>query len=226
MAKREEPNTTERARSLTARASPLHTKRAEQDYDDEFFEDEYIEEDIPPESALPSTPWKRALLIGIGVVLVILFVSYLSGGDWLYPILEGRVESDVIGADYIVNVTETVRVVFAPDVYRELLRLYYDQPEHEFKACLIGTKSGNDYLIDDLSLPETYQRSFAHVIAEQCPPVTIVSLHTHPFKHCIFSDVDIESYDAFLTVNPDAIIGLMCEPERFTFHGRAISDKS
>ncbi len=193
-------------------------KRA-QDFDDDLFDEEWEPDDFGPVSDEPRPAIIRWLLGAIGIILIFLFLTSLGVGWWTLPFLEGRVDSDVIGNDFTISVTNDIRVVFVPDAYRQLLKLYDEQPEHEFKACLLGTKTGTDYHVTALHLPRTYEQSFAHVVAEQCPPETIVSLHTHPRGHCIFSDVDVESYETFKTVNPDGIIGLMCERDRFTFYG-------
>ena len=68
-------------------------------------------------------------------------------------------------------------------------------------------------------MPKAFGQSVSHVSAELCNSNTIVALHSHPYKRCIFSEQDIKSYEAARQINPDAIIGLMCEADRFGFYG-------
>ena len=167
----------------------------------------------------PPSLFKKILMGIAGILLVILFLSYFGVGNRLIPILEGRLVSTTVGDDFVANLSHGGKVVFERSVYEKLLEKYFAEQEHEFSVCLLGYKQGKDYLITGFATTETFHQSFANVISEQCPPTTIIPLHTHPYKHCIFSEQDIRSYEAFLKVNPDAITGLMCEPDRFTFHG-------
>ena len=57
--------------------------------------------------------------------------------------------------------------------------------------------------------PETYNRLSKD---------DLVDLHTHPFKHCLPSDVDLESFKQFKKMNKDAIMAIMCEKDRFNFY--------
>ncbi len=160
---------------------------------------------------------KRLLLVAASIFLVILIVTYIVPGNIFY-ILEGRIVSEKL-TDFSVNLKNSGKVVFEKSAYEKLRWLYFSEQRNEFKACLLGKKEGKDYFVSDLYLPKTFGQGVSHVSAELCNKETIISLHTHPYKRCIFSEQDIKSYEAVRQVNPDAIIGLMCEADRFGFYG-------
>ncbi len=161
---------------------------------------------------------EKLILVLSGVFLVLLVISYFVPGNIFY-ILEGRLVSERLNADFSINLKNGGRVVFEKPAYEKLKEFYFSEQKNEFKACLLGKKEGKDYFVFDLYLPKTFGQSVSHVSAELCSKDTIISLHTHPYKRCIFSEQDIKSYEAVRQVNPEAIIGLMCEADRFGFYG-------
>jgi len=152
----------------------------------------------------------------IALFLIFLFISILIFGWNIMGILEGKVESSKLEG-FSVEFDDGI-VVFDKEVYEELKEIYVENQKTEVKICLKGYKDGEIYYINGLEMPEMYEKSVFHVVSEGCDSETIISMHTHPFKHCIFSKKDIESYELFKEVNEDGIIGLMCEIDRFTFY--------
>ena len=175
-------------------------------------ENEQYEEDKP-------SLIKKILLIFIGIFLIVLLVSYLLPGDYLVRVLQGQIVSSTLGSDYTLTLKNGDLVVFDPAVYTQLKEFYFEHQKDEFKVCLLGRKNNNHYLISGMAIPKVFSQSFAHVSAEQCSKETIIPLHKHPYKSCLFSQQDIRSYEAFHRINKDALIGLMCEIDRFTFYG-------
>ena len=158
---------------------------------------------------------KRQNLIKIaGLISIILIVIYIFPND----ILAGQIESKKLNEDLTIDLDDG-KIIFGNNTYERLLQMYLAEQEHEIKICLTGIKQNHNYIITDLYEPEIISQSFSHVSAEHCNSETIIPLHSHPFKHCIFSQQDIMSYEKFTEINPDAIAGLMCEPNRFTFYG-------
>jgi proteasome lid subunit RPN8/RPN11 len=84
---------------------------------------------------------------------------------------------------------------------------------------LIGTKKVNDYIIKEIKIPEIIAQDFSSVTAKPCSSDAILSLHSHPYKSCYFSVHDINTYEIVKEINKDAIMGVMCEADRFNFYG-------
>ena len=103
-----------------------------------------------------------------------------------------------------------------------LLPPFFANQKTEFSVCLIGSFFKNTYYIQELYYPEIIQQAFDHVRFKSCPnnsiKNTIIVLHTHPYKNCIFSEQDINSYEQNKQSYPDIMIALMCENNRFTFY--------
>ena len=175
--------------------------------------------EIDPAEELKKQKRKRLIIAVISVFLIILFVSYLIVGTRVLNIIAGQFGSTTVEEDFTAELDNGGKVVFSEDVYERLRELYFDEQRNEFKVCLEGSKEGNNYFVTGLTTPVIFSQSFSRVSAEPCDENTIISMHTHPFKSCIFSGQDIRTYEFVREVNPDAIIGLMCEPDRFDFYG-------
>jgi proteasome lid subunit RPN8/RPN11 len=177
-----------------------------------------LQEEPSEEEQLKKLKRKKIAIAAVGLFLAALLIIYLIPGNYILFIIEGQFASSKLEGS-TVELETGGKVIFDRAVYEELKQLYLEEQETEFKVCLIGEKKGEDYYISGLSIPETESKSFAHVSAELCPKEAIIPLHTHPYKHCIFSEQDIQNFEAVKAVNPDAIIGLMCETDRFNFYG-------
>ena len=155
----------------------------------------------------------------MALFLILIVLTYLVPGNNLLDIIEGRFVSYPLEEDFFVSLRSGGKVIFGSEVYEELKIIYLEEQKNEFKVCLIGNKFGDDYKINDLKKPVIYNQDVFSVSAEQCGKETLIPLHSHPKNRCIFSFQDIKSYEAFKKINPDAIIGLMCEQKRFSFYG-------
>lgn len=159
---------------------------------------------------------KKLSLFLIFLFLLYLFLSIFLFGFNIFSILEGRVESnklDSFKVDF-----KNGSVIFNEDVYSQLKQIYLTTQKNEFKVCLTGYKKDLNYFVDGLYIPKTFEQTFNSVEAQICDDKTIISLHSHPFKRCLFSSQDIQNFNYFRKINPDGIIGLMCEVDRFTFY--------
>ena len=172
-----------------------------------------------PEEELRKQKRKKLFIAALGLLLVVMTVIYLVPGDYVLSILEGQVTSYKLNDDLTIDLNGDSKVIFDNSTYQQLRELYFAEQRSEFKACLTGHKSGNEYIVTGVYQPETLSQSFSHVSAELCNADTIISLHTHPYKHCTFSLTDVIGLDSVRKVNENAIIGLMCEPDRFNFYG-------
>ena len=177
---------------------------------------EITENDL--EKTEKETKYRKVMIAAISIFLVLLVVPYFIFGNNIFYIIEGKFVSEKIKNDFSVSFGGG-KVVFENGTYSKLKEFYFASQKSEFKVCLVGKKEDKNYLVSDLYVPKTFGQSVSHVSAELCNSSTIVALHSHPYKRCIFSEQDIKSYKAGKQINPDAIIGLMCEAGRFGFYG-------
>ena|SRR3989344_4791314 len=160
---------------------------------------------------------KRFMTVAVALFLLFLLLVYLAPGYDLLSVLEGKAASKVV-VNHRIALSDGRSVVFTSVVFAHLQQLYLDNQRQEFSACLTGNKEGDIYSVTDIILPRTYEQDVFHVRADLCPKETLIALHSHPYKHCIFSEADINYYQAFAKINKDGLIGVMCEPDRFGFY--------
>lgn len=159
--------------------------------------------------------WPRWLKIAVGIFLLSTTVVYFLPGD-VVSVFSGRFVSAEVGLDYTVEY-ENGQVIFNYAVLQRLHSWYIDNPATEQKICLLGEKVGDDYYIDGLYKPTIFSQSVIHVSSEGCNRRTLISMHTHPFRHCLFSEQDVKSHNNFKKKNPEGLTAIMCEPSRFSF---------
>jgi proteasome lid subunit RPN8/RPN11 len=172
------------------------------------------------EEKKPSKFSKYSMII-ITIVLIIVTITYLVGFHGIEFIM-GRLASNTIEEDFTVNINDDQKVIMERHVYELLRYIFLENQRQEFKVCLVGEKVGDDYIVSALYSPKTYHSYVYGVTSEACSPETIIPLHSHPPDRCLFSEQDIESYEKFKEQNPDAIMGLMCDVNRFSFYGEQI----
>ncbi len=184
-----------------------------------------IHEEIAREAALAvheKTPWYYHIGVKIlSVMMAIMFVLWIVAGFPVGGIIRGQIESTPLeeGVLKLDNFT----LEFDDVVLSELLTLYYANQAEEFSVCLSGEFSENlifkdSYYIDSLYVPEMYEQSYSHVRFESCDSSTIVMLHTHPYKSCLASSTDLDTLASSQEFNPDMVMLVMCEPERFSVY--------
>ena len=161
--------------------------------------------------------FRKVIIILIAIFLIILLITYLLTNSLIRNIFVGIVESSKVN-DNIVNINSTNKLIFQNNTYNELLNIYDNNPELEFKVCLKGGIENSDYLINEVYIPETYLQTHSSVIAEPCPTDTLVDMHSHPIKRCLPSEQDFKSFESFKERNNNAIMSIMCERGRFNFY--------
>lgn len=151
----------------------------------------------------------------IASILVILLVF-----TFLLPLerIGSRVESKKIDSNYMIELDNNKRIFFSSKVYEEV-RDNYLNSKTEIKMCLLGNASQSNYFVTGYYLPRIISSQYDKVISESCNSKTLISLHSHPNFWCIFSAQDIRSYEQLKKSNPKAFIGLICDVDRFNFHG-------
>ena len=171
---------------------------------------EIIEEEKP-------SKFKKVFIIFIGLFLIILILTYLLSNSLINNIFIGLIKSDKIKDD-IVKINSTNNLTFQNNIYNDLLKIYDNNIEREFKVCLNGNIKNGDYYVNGIFVPETYLQTHNQVISDFCPDETIVDMHSHPLKHCLPSEQDFDSFKLFKERNNNAIMGVMCERGRFNFY--------
>ncbi len=162
---------------------------------------------------------KRILIVVTGLFLIFLILSFTFLRYPVGEILQGQIESERIIDNKLV--LKEFTVIFENNTDIILSNLYNDEQETklvETSVCLKGIKLEKDYLINSIYYPEIHEQSFRHVEFSSCPIDTLVMLHTHPYKHCLASDTDLETLKKAQNSNPDVIMIIMCEPQKYNIY--------
>ena len=182
------------------------------------MEDQEIVDELEEESKFVKI-FKKLYLIVMALVLVTLLLVNTNTGYHLISFFSGRIVSSNINKDYSFDLKFGGKIFFSETVWNALSTVYQNNKKHEFKICLTGFKEDNNYYVKGIYMPKIYNQEVFSVTSQMCSKETIISLHSHPPFRCIFSEQDINSYNQFFRINPDAIIGLMCGETRLSFYG-------
>ncbi len=174
-----------------------------------------MHEPVILEESQPPTFARRFFVMCCALFLIFLTLSFLLPADVL-SIFEGRLESYTLDDTLSVH-TDFGIVQFSPEVYMTLQDLYFRDEVPEFAACLFGGVNGETYTIDQMYVPHMSEQSVSHVRFEACLPETLIVLHRHPFKRCLFSQQDVATHTEMKKRNTLALSAVMCEPRRFAF---------
>lgn len=179
--------------------------------------------DLSPESILPAeipekpSALKRTLIVIGGLILIILIVSFILVSFPIGNILQGKLASSTLQGNTII--LRDFSIVFQNETISDLKSKYFQEQKTEFSLCLLGTKQGENYFITSFYQPKIYSQAFNEVIFEPCSADTLIMLHTHPYKSCIASQTDLETLNKTKARNPEVLMVVMCEPERFAVYG-------
>ena len=157
---------------------------------------------------------RKVMLILLSLFLIFLIVSLsltASVGEIIISLVESATIEDGL-------VEQEVTVHFENESYDILVSLYNENLAQEFKVCLFGYYDG-EYFVEEVYEPVIYEQAYDHVISEPCPDYTLIALHSHPYRHCTASAQDLSNLAVAQEVNPNALIGIMCEDDRFHFYG-------
>lgn len=171
--------------------------------------EEYDEE--PEESKL-----KKVFVIAISIILLLLFLFYLfitPLGDKIISLISSE-KAQENQIDFSFN----NKLIFLNNSLEQLKKIYLSNQRVEFKACLKGNKLDNTYFVNSLYIPKTFSQKFNQVVSEPCSSDSLVSLHSHPYKSCSPSQQDFNSFNEFKKQNKEALMIIMCEPNRFSIH--------
>ena len=182
---------------------------------------EYLNHEELPEEK-PSR-LKKMIIIGMAVFLALLMISFIFVTFPIGDILQGKVESKLLKGNVID--LDSFKIIFESDLEEVLKSYYFSEQEKEISLCLEGYREEDrhntafsDYYITSLYEPKTYSSAYNHVSFESCSAETVVILHTHPYKRCIASEQDLEMLNESKLSNPDVLMIVMCEPDRFSVY--------
>ncbi len=159
---------------------------------------------------------KKVIIIILAIFLIILILTYLLTNSEIRSIVESLLLSSKISENKVV--LKGINITFTNESYDKLISIYNDNLDKEFKVCLYGKIENNNYVIEEVIQPKTYLQTFNSVIADKCDDDALIDLHSHPFRRCIPSDVDVKHYLENKKYNSDLILGVMCEKDRFYFY--------
>ena len=171
-----------------------------------------INEEIGKEESLI----KKGIIALVAIFIIGLMLSYVFVVYPIGDIIKGRIESSQIKNEVID--LGNFSIFFENQTYSNIKKMYFDEQKTEFSMCLLGTKENDFYYVKSFYVPETYSKTFSQVSFKSCSQDTIILLHTHPYKSCIASEQDIQTLNETKKDNPNALMVIMCEPERFSVY--------
>ena len=175
-----------------------------------------MQEELPETFSEKHPIIKKIIIFSIAAFLLIIVLMYFLTTPTIRYILAGLIESETI-EDFKVQLKTGNYLIFSNNTYQELLTIYDNNPELEFKVCLKGHIE-EDYIITSIFKPKIYLQTHNLVSAEPCPNDSLVSLHSHPLKHCLPSEVDLKNFNRLKQQNKDVLMAIMCEKHRFNFY--------
>lgn len=160
---------------------------------------------------------KKGLILLFSIFMVFLMISFVFVS---YPILD-IIKSKDVASDASTNILEFndgYKVVFENDTFQGLRENYKEKSALEFVICMKGSFNNKTYLIESFYEPEIYSRTFNHVSFESCDNESLVLLHSHPHKHCVASNTDINTLRKMQEVNKETLMMVMCEFDRISVY--------
>ena len=200
----------------------IHKNHQELSYEDEIVipEDIYDLEDF--DSHRERSIFHKLMVFLLGLFLVVLMISYIFAGFPLSGIIRGQLESSPL-ENNMVEVSDDLILIFENGTHEQIKELYFSEQKNEFSLCLLGSYnnigSQRIYSIDSLYQPTHFIQTFNHVSFEPCSSDTLILFHTHPYKSCLASNTDLETLEKTKSRNPNTLMVVMCEPNRFSVYG-------
>ncbi len=159
---------------------------------------------------------RKTFIIIIGIFSILLILSFLYLEFPLFGIIWGQMESKPLqqNAIFVGNIT----VFFDAAALNTIQTEYANNQKAETSLCLLGSIQDNYYHITSAYKPVIITQSFSQVTFVPCSNDTIIMFHTHPYKSCIASDVDLNTLKENKLNNPYLLMIIMCEPSRFSIY--------
>lgn len=174
---------------------------------------EGLDEDLEEE------PRRKSWWYIFGIVLVAIFLaSYLTIAP-VQHVIRGQLTSNSV-QDSSLSLRD-ISILFMNDTDDILSLIYSTEQEGrsvETSVCLLGEKKDDTYFIDEIYYPQIISQFYNHVSFTACPQETLIMLHTHPYKQCIASDTDINTFENRKERNEDLLMLVMCEENRYAVY--------
>jgi proteasome lid subunit RPN8/RPN11 len=140
-----------------------------------------------------------------------IFVQYPLGTIIAGQLRSGKIENNMLD-------TLGVQILFDQQVLDTMYSTWFVNLNQESVLCIHGIRRDNTYSLTYAYQPEIYDQSFKHVRHEPCDSSSIMMFHTHPYKSCLASSTDLNTLERRQEQNPDMLMMVMCENDRFTLY--------
>jgi proteasome lid subunit RPN8/RPN11 len=157
---------------------------------------------------------KRAMILFASLVIVFLFLSLIYLQYPLFNVIQGQIESKSPNNNILQ--LKNFNIDFTDDAIKIMQTSFKDNKDVETSLCLKGELKDKTYFINEIYAPKIYEQSLKHVSSEPCSNTTLIMFHTHPYKSCIASTTDLYTLKSTQQTNPNIIMIIMCEPDRFS----------
>lgn len=164
----------------------------------------------------PDPKKSKILILLVGILGVILMISYVYLSYPVYQNVHGQIESRTPTQNILRAGDITIQ--FNDQVLNHMYSIYDVNMETERALCLEGFFDGSIYQIDTSYEPEIFSASRTHVNHAPCSEDTIVLFHTHPHLSCIASQTDLRTLSNYQEKNEHIIMLIMCDTNRFSVY--------
>ena len=156
----------------------------------------------------PESKLRKYLTYILSIILIILIITLVfSQGGFFEQFTANKIENNKV------NFKDKI-IEFEDNTYDQLIKIYLENQPNEIKVCLMGEINNNDITITKIIEPGIIHQEFSKVISSPCPEETIISMHSHPRKSCIFSEQDIKTFNQ----QNIPMMGLLCDDNRMNFY--------
>ena len=197
-----------------------HHNHAEHKAHEEFSYEDHIADFESIEEPKDHSTLKRISIGILGLLLIILMVTYIFAGFPLSGIIRGQLESSPLEGGQIV--VDDITLIFEGNTASIIEDYYFSELKTEFSLCLGGkvlpSLTGSVYSIETVYQPTQFEQTFNHVSFEPCSKDSLVIFHTHPYKSCLASQTDLDTLEKTKEINEHALMVVMCEPQRFSVY--------
>lgn len=163
---------------------------------------------------------RKAIIIFGGLLIIFLFLSLIYLQYPLFNVIHGQIESKNVNNNILQ--LRDFSIIFSDTALSNIRDSFSVNQKVETSRCLKGalreTSDGKTYFITDVYTPKIYDQSFREVISQPCSNDTLIMFHTHPYKSCVASDTDLNTLKKAKEANPDIIMVVMCEKNRFAVY--------
>lgn len=177
---------------------------------------EITEEDLLKDEPVINPKLKRILVIFVSLLMIFLIASFIYIKFPIFGVLLGQTQSRSLQGNVLT--LKGVNVFLEGNSLNEIINTYEHNPSVETSLCLEGESQGNNYFINRAYEPKILSQSYTHVTHESCSADTIILFHTHPYKSCLASDMDLDTLKRNQISKPKTIMIIMCEPNRFSLY--------